>query len=266
MVGPGKPKLMLWNVKSIGSNKKQKKLCRFIKNQNSSLIVLTETWRNIDALEKFVRRFGPSWKVISTEYEEMYRGAAIIYDPKVFMLDSTTVLSCKSEGRFVGGKFTHVQSGTDIDIMGIYSPSDTDPNKLAFYTDLFEVWSPSPSHKILLGDFNMVLDETRDSRNSTAHSTGALLSVVSDGLASLSLHEPVDDTSLSTMTWTQAGSDIQRRLDRIYLTPELLDLSSPSRALVDPHHSDHAPVQITLDLASLLPSQVEAGPLPSICT
>src|SRR3954451_204242 len=142
-----------WNVRSITNKLPQ--IFSYVKKQKIKLLCLLETWNNKEDSSTILKPFLNSFNIISTNYHKPKRGVVILYNKRHFALESDPVI-CK-RGWSITAHLVHLQSNTSFSFTGLYSRSDSHPNRVKFLLDFFSDYSPSHNY-IVFSDFNAVLN------------------------------------------------------------------------------------------------------------
>ncbi|KAI0670960.1 Endonuclease/exonuclease/phosphatase [Trametes maxima] len=173
------------------------------------------------------------------------KGVAFVLNKKL-LGDRTVTTETIIEGRAMMLKYPWAP-GKDIKILNVYAPNRETEN--AAYWERLKEWcdqAPTKKPDVVLGDFNMV-ESTMDrtpARNDAPVVTEALTRLLrslncSDSWRSAHPNE-------RAYTFRQTNSDIQSRLDRIYLKNGLLPKAADWQVTGPGLHSDHQLVTISI--------------------
>ena len=257
---------MMWNVRSLMDShtkkgqKKRKFLRAFNNNHHPDILILLETWKTREETESFFSYLGPFFQTLSTTLDPLVesrkRGVAIIFDTRKVRLAEGTIPKISKEGWYILADFIEIASNTPFSVTALYTPSKENSGREKFFENFFKEAPPVNDLHFMYGDFNMVSDARRDTRNTQKSPPLSLVQTFENGIDRWSLSEPLDEITSSTMMWWKSyklSTATQKRLDRVYCTPCALPKISAPRADFNPRISDHAPVSAKISFGEDLP-------------
>src|SRR3990167_2255339 len=208
---------LLWNCN--GSSQKKKNLIRYIITKfNLNICFLVETHDN--------KNYAPrDWREISNPSKNA--GVTIIYDP------NTLKVEYKNENRYISGIIKNKQQ--QLKFILLYAESSSKNKDTNWWKQM-----NMDQYYMILGDFNIVLDEKRDTISGSGRSYRGSRKVVQEELANftdLAVH-----VKNLEMTYYHESKPCSR-LDRIYLKPHFLNFAYG--ILNNPNYNDHSLIIVT---------------------
>lgn len=142
-----------WNCRGLRKLTKIKQVIGRIKQLKAKIVFLQET-HTLDHEITKIRRRWPG-QVLSSAYYSNSRGV-------ITMIHKSIPLRIDKITKDPKGRFLIVQGNilsTRINLVNVYGPNDDNPD---FYNDLFLRISTMPGKHIVAGDFNCVLEPSKD--------------------------------------------------------------------------------------------------------
>ena len=233
------------NVRGIQNEKKRRKVFDFYRKR-ADIILLQETHSEVQSEAMWANEWGG--KIICSHGDSNARGVMILvsrnFPGKVFNSRSD------GEGRWllVDVELNEVK----ISIMNVYAPNKDSP---CFFQKIEKVISEAENNFIIMGDFNLTLDEKLD-RFQTSHNNEKakkyLLSVIADLMLTdvwRMRHEDTKEYSWFKKNNLTAEIDKASRIDLCLATPGVVQIMHDTY-FVNSEDTDHRALMIILDVKS----------------
>ena len=143
------------NVRGVGNKEKRKSIFEYHR-QNVDILILQETHSQPKDESIWENEWGG--KAIFTHGTSAARGIAIFMSKQMYQKVENIYKS--TDGRSI--IFDYVEDETTITIAAIYAPNTEDPK---YFQDIAQILRRRNEHKIIIGDFNTVLDIEKDRKN-----------------------------------------------------------------------------------------------------
>ena len=142
------------NVRGLADDTKRTEVFYWLRAQDSDVILLQETHSTL--LKEKIWRAQWGGEVIFSHGESNARGVCMLFKNKCnFQIHSTTV---DPNGRYIIVDITLYDKR--LTLVNVYGPNNDNPD---FYIELFNLVEGFPNdHRIIAGDFNLVLDVNKD--------------------------------------------------------------------------------------------------------
>ena len=214
----------------------------YLRTYNADICILQETHNeNAEDEENWGREWGG--KCIWSRGTHRSCGVGILLRPN----SETTIVTTKhdNDGRVVSAKLQH--KGKELNIINIYAP--TTPGERKTFKENLRQYKTGDENLLLGGDFNCVEDLQKDKQGGNPHTGTTGIKEMKDfterhQLIDIWRHQHQGDR---IFTWSTRDFTLRSRLDRWYTQNDRAnDIVSDIRACP---HSDHAAVEIEIDLA-----------------
>ena len=212
------------NVRGIANAEKRRAI--FEKHRaNSDILILQETHSHPNCEQVWQNEWGG--KVIFSHGNSNSRGVAVFTTKAIF--DKIENIYKDIEGRII--IFDIIEGDFIISIAAVYAPNVDTPE---FFRELQKVLRDRSEHKIIIGDFNLVLDVEKD-RENTYSNNNRSLEVVIDTMDEFNLKDTwrIQNEERKEFSWRKgkewpikasridlalvsAGLDQKNRLDNVY--------------------------------------------------
>ena len=150
-------------MRGIGDNTKRRALFQYHR-ANSDFLVLQET----HSFKECERIWESEWggKILFAHGESNARGVAVLISKEIFKLMSNVYI--ENDGRLI--VFDYIENSQKITIAVVYAPNSDSPE---FFGKVTDILRERMEHKIIIGDFNLVLDVDLDRKNTYSNNNRA---------------------------------------------------------------------------------------------
>ena len=147
------PKIITQNVRGLNDITKRKSLFYYLRGK-AEIVCLQETHCELSKQNEWELQWG-SDKCFWSHFSSAARGVAILVKKE----SNITILGQfkDDEGRMVGVNYE--ENGEKFVLVNLYAPNTDDPK---FFTNVFRKMEDFDGHRIIVGDFNLVLDVSID--------------------------------------------------------------------------------------------------------
>ena len=230
-------KIFSINVRGIKNKLKRISLFKYLKGQKFDIICLQETHATVQDLECWRKQWGGTCYFNPGTAKS--KGEAILisnnFSGETILLDQFErgiVISVKCED-------------TEIALANIYSPNSS-TDKISFYTHLQEKLADKMENLLLCGDFNSTLNANFDIISGQPHPTIEVVAL-NNFIDSLSLNDSWRSyhREEKDFTWCRQNPFIARRLDYIFVSDSILNMSTSCEHYQVPN-TDHKGVLLNL--------------------
>ena len=236
-----------WNVRGVRTGEKLRRLAVELLNFDLDIVVLCDTRLNGGAIND-LKNFLPEYNFYNNYLDEARRGVSIGFRSSL----DIQILDVKkdNEGNFILIRTRYC--GKFIIFGGLYGPNVDTPR---FYEDLFaEMHSMGQSELLLMGDFNLVLNQNMDTtgylRENNINARQTLLDFIAN-FALVDIYRTKFPNNRE-YTWINPGNTDQKaRLD-MFLSSESI-YRAMKQVYVHPliNFSDHKMLQLNFDLVNI---------------
>jgi exonuclease III len=199
---------------------------QIMRSKKIALLAVQETHMNeerrseIEDLFKNRLRIGASW---DKDAPTRVGGVAIVINKDILDASKVTYEELTAGQALLAQ--VYLQQGTRINVLAVYAPCSLAKENADFWTELKIKTDALPTSKkpdVMLGDFNMCEDEI--DRLPVRGELGRQVQTFDELKSSLNLIDGWRDTYTDAMYYTfhKVNTSIHARLDRIYLTKDLL--------------------------------------------
>ena len=241
-------KIATLNVNGIADKRKRHIIFDYIRNQKYDITCLQETHGTNITTDDWTKEWGG--KAHWNNGTHKSRGTAILFNPA--QTYSTSDIKTDREGRILSlmVKTEHFE----CNIMTIYAPV-IDKERKEFFKTL-KRYVTRTRHIILTGDFNCVENITNDKQGGNPSRGKAGVAELTEITENLYLKDIWREKNPSERqyTWSNANLTIRARLDKIYISQELV--TQAKAEITTCPFSDHNPVSTTI----LIPDTNARGP------
>ena len=158
---------MSLNVRGIVNEKKRRAI--FDKHRiNADILILQETHSTVEVERVWESEWGG--KIIYTHGDNMSKGLAVLTTKKAY--DAISNIYRDLDGRVI--IFDLQEQEQKITIAAIYAPNEDSPK---FFQEIATELRKRSEHKIVVGDFNLVLDVELDRQNTYCNNNRAMMEV-----------------------------------------------------------------------------------------
>ena len=241
-----KLKLVSFNMRGMRNNKKRRTLFHLFRKNKYDIICLQESHLLQMDSELIEKEWGPKFHL--AEGTTRSKGLLTLFGNNVQISEFSLV---KQNDRCLTSRL--MKDGLDLTILNVYAPC-VDSEKGAFLNSINSTFrdlqSSQDSSFIILGDFNMVLDNELDVISGECHNE-KIVKYFNNFVNELLL---VDIWRLMNgkkreFTWSKKNPFIARRLDYL-LTSELLIPFCKNCHISEMGFSDHKAVTLNIDFSS----------------
>ena len=208
---------------------------------NADMLIVQETHSS----KEYEQIWQNQWKgqVYYSHGTNSARGVAIFV--KQDIVGEITNIYCDSEGRLV--MIDYLENDTKITIVGIYAPNQDSPN---FFRNVQLLLQQRSEMKIVIGDFNLVLDVELDRLNTYSNNNKAK-EVLEDLMENYSLQDVwrVRNPDVKQYSWRKGGQrDVASRID-YSLVSAGLDQKVEMVSYISSVKTDHRAVYLVVEVS-----------------
>ena len=144
------------NVRGLGDRVKRRAIFDYYRSR-AEIVCLQET-HSISDMEQIWRS---EWggRIIFSHGTATARGICILFKKEFFC--NILNINCDSEGRYICCEINTDSNEPPITLCSVYAPNQDTPSFINKLSNIMETYSEK---KIIIGDFNLVLDNIKDSR------------------------------------------------------------------------------------------------------
>ena len=234
-------RFLCFNANSLGTNPKRAKVLKYMSKINADFIIVTDS-RICPTIEHIVKQ---EWEgsSIFNSFSSQSRGIAIFM--KKGNIANILDTFKDNQGNILSILFEY--EGKKILLEGIYGPNNDSPN---FYEnevfEQIEAWEPSFS--IFVGDWNVALDQSKDTKNYTQENNQQSRRAILDKMEQLNLvdiyRELYPDSKI--YTWQKFNQNKFARLDYFLISSSLAPFVQ-NTSIIPSFCSDHSPIILDID-------------------
>ena len=231
---------MSYNVRGLNDDTKRKEVFYWIKKKNAQIIMLQETHSSQNTEHLWFKDWDGD--IIFSHFSTQARGTAILFSKNLAKTIYTKIID--EEGRYI---ILDIDlNGLRLTLCSLYAPNVD--NEDFFLNVINHIESLPNDHRIMSGDYNLVLDLKMDKKGglpSTNSKSQAIINTYMEQTEMIDIWR-FQHPDESTFTWSRRNpTKILCRLD-FFLTSYGLTEKIESSTIKPGFRSDHSPVFITL--------------------
>lgn len=234
-----------FNVRGIGDTNKRRAIFNYLKQHNTSIVLLQEMHSCLEDETVWSNEWGN--KIIFSHGTNKARGVAILLQKNSPV--EINSISTDDEGRYliadiVVGKY-------HLALVNAYGPNEDHPE---FYTKLFNKLEESYENNSMImgGDFNTALNTEKDLYNNKGLNHPKKRQIILEYLEKKNLVDVwrVRNPEKRTFSWRKSDSKeiIMSRLDYFFISEDLM-LRVQDTDIKAKYRSDHSRITLTVNLA-----------------
>lgn len=235
-------KIISVNCQGLNDHKKRKDIFQYYRQQHCSILCLIDTHFTMEMEQEIRNEWG--YEARFNSFTSNSRGVAILFNNNFEYQIHEQPIS-DNTGNLLALSIS--LENKKISLICIYGPNDDSPD---FYQKLGDTITKLNNEEIIIvGDFNLVLDTTKDYFNYLHVNNPKAREAVLEQMLSLNLVDIYREfhPNVNRFTWRKPNPMKQARLDFFLISASLLK-EVKSSDIMTSYRSDHSPVYVSLKL------------------